>query len=454
MSVQIIQPDTWQAKLGKAKTIFDEVKTLLEDPATPAEKKAHIPQMIADAKSLQGEAKTLKEILDSTKDLVLADLADAAGKHRQDDREVKVDGGQRFGRWGEYLYEVWSAGHPGIKEPRDRRLVYFKDEEVVSIEKGGRKDLTGASGSSGGYLIPTEFQATLMSAMGESALIRPRATVIPMRRRQLQIPVLDQTSSTPGYPHWFGGLRFYWAEEGSEKTASDATFRQVDLVAHKLIGFTRASDELLDDSAISLEAFFNGPLGFAGGAAWMEDYAFLRGTGGGMPLGVVNAGATIAVTRQTAGTVGYIDLANMLESFLPSGRGAWFISQSLMSDLIQMNGPSGNAVYLWAGAFQAGGIANRIPGTLLGYPVIWTEKLPRAGYKGDIVLADMSYYLIGDRQATTVESTKFEKWVEDKTSWRMVHRVDGQPWLSAPLTYDDGETQVSPFVQLTGTAGS
>ena len=30
----------------------------------------------------------------------------------------------------------------------------------------------------------------------------------------------------------------------------------------------------------------------------------------------------------------------------------------------------------------------------------------------------------------------------------MIHRVDGQPWLNAPLTYQDTTTQVSPFVAL------
>jgi HK97 family phage major capsid protein len=274
-----------------------------------------------------------------------------------------------------------------------------------------------------------------------------------MRRRQLEMPVLDQTGTTAGRPHWFGGLQFYWMEEGGDKTASDAQFRSLALVARKLIGFTRAADELLDDAAISLDAFLSGPMGFAGGAAWMEDYAFLRGTGAGQPLGVINSPAAISVTRQTAGTVTYDDLANMLEAFLPSGNGVWLASQSLMSDLVTMTGPSGNPSYLWNGV-AGQSIAGRVPGTLLGYPIIWDEKIPRRGYSGDIGLYDLSYYLIGDRQSTTVESTKFEAWKEDKTSWRMVHRVDGRPWLSAPFTYEDGETQVSPFVKLTGNTAS
>jgi HK97 family phage major capsid protein len=266
-----------------------------------------------------------------------------------------------------------------------------------------------------------------------------------MRRRQIDIPVLNQTGTTAGIPHWFGGMRFYWTEEAAEKTASDPSFRKATLTAYKLIGYTYASDELVGDSAISLSDFLAGPLGMSGGIGWMEDYAFLRGTGVGQPLGVINAGATISVAATASppapGTL-YTDLVNMMESFLPTGRGVWVINQRHMSDLLTMNGPSANPYYLWGNAVQ--GQAN----TLLGWPVIWTEKLPAPGTAGSILLADFRYYLLGDRQATTIESTQYDRWKYDETSWRAVHRVDGQPWLSAPLTLADGTAQVSPFVIL------
>ena len=213
------------------------------------------------------------------------------------------------------------------------------------------------------------------------------------------------------------------------------------MVAHKLIGYTTASDELVADSAISLADFLSGPLGMAGGIAWMEDYAFIQGTGAGQPLGVINAGATISVARVGTDPT-YPDLCNMVENFLPSGRGVWFISQSLYSEMLQMSGPTGNASYLWGNA-QSGA-----PNMLLGFPVVFTEKCPLRNNPGDVILADWRYYLIGDRQATTVESTQFDLWRYDKTSWRAVHRVDGQPWLSQPLYYQDGTTQISPFVIL------
>jgi len=239
----------------------------------------------------------------------------------------------------------------------------------------------------------------------------------------------------------------YWADEASEKTVTTATFRKVELVAQKLIMYTRSSDELLDDSAISLADFLAGPFGFAGAIAWQEDYAFFNGTGVGQPLGVINAACTIGVNRAAANAIGYADLVNMLEHFLPSGRGIWSVTQSGLSNLMQIVDPLGN--YVWQPNAREG-----VPQTLFGYPVIFHEKQPAVGSNGDVLLADWRYYLIGDRQATTVESTQYDYWRYDQTSWRAVHRVDGQPWLSTWLTYQDGATTVSPFVILNASTGS
>lgn len=438
--MSIATTGTWAEKLAAAGALFSEARQIVADPNAPAERKSRVSDMIADAQAIKASALQLKSIEESAAEIMAHTKASTS-------LDTQSPPSGEFKSWGEFLYQVWCAGNPQVKRAPDPRLSYFKDRD----EDAGVKDMSGQTASAGGALIPVEFQATLLGEVHARSIVRPRATVIPMRRRQLSMPVLDQTGTTANRPHWFGGLQFYWTEEGGTKTPSDPVFRSVDLVARKLVGFTRASDELLDDAAISLDAFLSGPMGFAGGAAWMEDYAFLRGTGAGQPLGILNAPATIEVSRTTAGTVGYVDLVNMLSKFLPSGQGVWLASQSVMADLIQMTGPAGgNAAYLWAGAFQPGGIANRIPGTLLGFPIIFDEKMPAKGYSGDIVLADFSYYLIGDRQSTTVESTKFEAWQEDKTSWRMVHRVDGRPWLSAPFTYEDGVTVCSPFVKLSG----
>lgn len=440
--------ENYKDKLGQAKKLFADAKAIIVDPEADTETRNTVEGMLEDARKLKAEAMQLKEIEEAAVELgaevqtkLEGEGADKAKPERKDKTEFKD--------WGEFLSEAYKAGNPQYKGPVDPRLQWFKDENKNGHQPKGQKQMVESVGASGGFLVPTEFQASLQAVMGEDSIVRSRATIIRMRRRAIQLPVLDQTGTTSGLPHWFGGMQFYWEEEAAEKTITTAEFRQIELVAHKLIGYTRASDELLDDSAISLSDFLSGPMGMAGGIAWMEDYAFFQGTGAGQPLGVINAGATINEPRAAAGAIGFDDLADMMEDFLPTGNGLWTITQSAMSEIIQLNGPAANPSYIWQPNARDG-----VPGSILGFPVVWSEKVPRIGTAGDVVLADWRYYLLGDRQATTVESTQFDYWRYDQTSWRAVHRVDGQPWLSAPLTYQDGTTQVSPFVILAGVGGS
>jgi len=445
----------WKEKLAEAQKLMDEIKAIQVNEESGAEEKAKIPQMLEDFRTLKADAGQLREIEMSAKELeaemVKANKPETEVKEREGNdggppvpgdynikkRKVK---GSAFDDGGEFLYMAWKAA---TGQKRDPRLIYFREEE-----KGGheQKQMVENVGASGGFLVPTEYLAQLQAVGPEDAIVRPRATKIRMRRRSIDIPVLNQTGTTAGRPHWFGGMRFYWSEEASEKTITTASFRKVTLTAHKLIGYTRASDELLDDAAISLSDFITGPMGFVGGCVWNEDFTFLLGTGAGQPLGVINAGATITVNRAGAGAVSYADLVNMMENFLPSANGVWVINQSVMSNLMTMQDAAGGAV--GTGTFIWGSAADGVPARLLGLPVIFTEKVPRIGTAGDVGLYDFKYYLLGDRQATTVESTKFDQWAYDQTSWRVVHRVDGQPWLSTQLTYQDGTTTVSPFVIL------
>ena len=422
-------------KLAKANKLFEEAKAILVNPEATAEDKAKVKPMIADADKLRLEAMQLKGILEMVADLEDDQDPDPEKEPRKDDKP--------FAEWKDFLWAAHMASSPKYAHmERDPRLQAFREEPLDAKEQ---KQMVEAIGASGGFLVPTEFFAQLQAAVAESSIVRPRATKIRMQRRQINIPVLDQTGTVAGRPHWFGGMVFAWGAEALEKCLTIAEWRQISLAAHKLYGYTRASDELVDDSFISLSDFLAGPLGFAGGVAWMEDYAFLVGTGAGQPLGIITAvnAPTIVVARAVAGAIGIADLANMRMSLLPSAKAEWVVTQSAMASLIQMAGPAGNPAYWWMPTGQDG-----VPERLLGLPIHWSEKLPALGTQGDILLADFRYYMIGDRQATTIESTKFDRWRFDQTSWRVVHRVDGQPWLSTPLTYQDGTTTVSPFVIL------
>jgi HK97 family phage major capsid protein len=162
----------------------------------------------------------------------------------------------------------------------------------------------------------------------------------------------------------------------------------------------------------------------------------------GKPQGIINAPCTKAVTRTSGGSIVFDDLANMEAGFLGEDP-VWIGSISTKAELMTMNGPSGNPSYLWGNATTG------VPNTLLGHPILWTDKTPALGALGDLILADLSYYLVGTlEEGTTLESSPHQKFTSNKTVFRIVHRVDGQPWLSKVITLTDGTTTLSPFVQI------
>lgn len=306
------------------------------------------------------------------------------------------------------------------------------------------KALAESVGATGGFLVPAEFQARLLQVAASQTVVRPRAQVIRMNRRTVTIPVLEQTDVVSGGFNWFGGIKTYYTEEGGQKGESQPSFRQITLTAHKLTGYTVSSDELLEDSAISLQDFLMGDMGFPGAMAHQADWDYLQGDGVGKPEGVLNAGATVVVPRSVAGEVNYEDLTTMLASAMPNSRLVWVMSQSVMASMLNLQGPTGNPMYLWANAVSGA------PASLLGYPVIFTDKLPALGTQGDVLLADFSYYLIGDRQAVTMDMSIHEHFRNDQTSWRAFMRHDGKSWLKAPISYGRGSEigTLSPFVVL------
>jgi HK97 family phage major capsid protein len=86
----------------------------------------------------------------------------------------------------------------------------------------------------------------------------------------------------------------------------------------------------------------------------------------------------------------------------------------------------------------------------MGRPVIPIEYAATLGTAGDIMLADLSQYVMIDKGAIQSATSIHVKFLYDETAFRFVYRVDGQPAWNAPLTPfkgGAGSTQ-SPFVVL------
>jgi len=127
----------------------------------------------------------------------------------------------------------------------------------------------------------------------------------------------------------------------------------------------------------------------------------------------------------------------------------WICSIDTFPELATMAlsvGTGGSAIWLNNGVQGP-------PMTILGRPVIFTEKAPGLlGDLGDISFVDFGFYLIGDRQVMSAMSSPHFKFQNDQTAYRIIERVDGRPWLQSAVTPQNNGPQLSPFVQLEARA--
>uniref|UniRef100_A0A6M3L0U7 Putative capsid protein n=1 Tax=viral metagenome TaxID=1070528 RepID=A0A6M3L0U7_9ZZZZ len=347
-----------------------------------------------------------------------------------------------------------------VKEPEVTGFKSF-GEQLMAIKKfavsGGReydsrlKAPTGLSEgqpSEGGFLVQTDFATSLLEKAYSESSVLSRVARIPISANSnaLKIPAVSESSRADGSR--FGGIRAYWGAEAGTKLPSQPAFEQISLELKKLYGYCYATDELLED-APALESWIR--MAFTREFDFKLTDAILNGTGSGQPLGIENSPCTISVsaeTSQAADTVLFENIIKMWARLYAPCRpnAVWLISQDIEPQLFSMSlavGTAGVPVYM-----PAGGISGAPYGTLMGRPVLPVEQCDNLGDVGDIVLADLSQYIMIDKGGVQSASSIHVAFVTDQTVFRFVYRCDGQPWWRSALTPFNGGSTQSPFVNL------
>ncbi|QMP84388.1 major capsid protein [Streptomyces phage Dagobah] len=355
------------------------------------------------------------------------------------------------------LYNAKAVGAQIDETQFDGLSGYLKDiwhntyrTAEVEAKLTGLKNAAFSSGepASGGFLVPESFRAELLRLSLETGVTRSRARVIPMETARVLFPMLDVTSHADNV---YGGISGQWTPESGQMEPEAATFGRIALDAWKLTSFANVPNELIQDSPMAFEAFIRAS--FPEALSYFEDVAFISGNGAGQPLGWLNAEATVTVDEESVSgggqgedTILWENIVKMYSRMLPQSlsRAVWVVSPDVFPQLATMAlsvGTGGSAIWLNNGVSGP-------PATILGRPVVITEKVKQLGQKGDISFVDLGYYLIGDRQAMTVDSSPHFRFQNGETSFRFVTRVDGRPWLKSALTPHNGGPTLSPFVQL------
>ena len=357
----------------------------------------------------------------------------------------KVDPKGGFANFADYAQAIFKEEvFRGIPTKKDKRLMEWQSKAAgAGLEEG--------TDSEGGFLVPEEFRAQLLKMAVEKSDLMGRCMAIPMAVNTIGIPYIKDTTRATGTIH--GGVQLYWTGEEVAKTSSKPAFGKITLVLKKLAGLCYASDEILQDSPITLEPLLTNA--FTDAYAWTMDNALLNGTGGGQPLGLLNGPSTVSIAKETGQVASTIVYENILKMYsrMPSQskkNAVWVANEDTFPQLAVMSiavGTGGVPVWLPAGA-----ASGKPYDTLMGKPLFWSEHCQTIGTSGDIYLADWSQYLLGQKRGTgggiqTASSIHF-KFDTDETAFRFTFRVDGQPWWPSALTPRYSSSTLSPFIKI------
>lgn len=302
--------------------------------------------------------------------------------------------------------------------------------------------MTEGVGGDGGFAVPAYWLADIMDTALEQEVVRPRAMVLPMQGPSIDIPVSDSFDHSSN----IGGFTGRWMGEAKTNTGQNAKLIPMKMTASKLAIFADASNELMED-APNFERFLADKLVQA--VAWYMDAATLTGNGVGKPLGVLNAPSLITVNKestQTAATIVANNLLKMYAKLHPAchRNAVWVANPTTLPQIasvftLPINKIGSDVVPVAGGQM----FSEPQPGvfSLMGKPLLLSEKLPALGTTGDIILADFSKYIIGARRFVTIEKNEYASWYEDLISWRCTLRVDGRPAWPSVVTQKNGGTQ-------------
>ena len=357
-----------------------------------------------------------------------------------------------WNNYGEFLMAVVNYEIPG--KANDPRLYGTDDPKNATMNT--------TVGSDGGFMVSTQFiDKTLETIMEESTMMQ-YGTNIPCGEgfNGISLPRLNESSRADG-SRW-GGILARWASESSTVGVTMPQLTTLDLKLAKLLSFVQLTDELTRD-AKQLEAWVLKTL--PSETAFVFDDAMVNADGNGKPLGILKNPGLITIAKETSQAADTIVYENLIKMWirLPARNrknGVWLINQEAEGQLFQMSlkiknvagteNVGGTAVYIP----DASGGASQTPlSTLFGRPVKVIEQCPQLGDLGDIILADLSDYIVTDKNGVQNDSSMHVRFMYDEQVLRFRHRINGAPYTQVAVASKAKSTfTVSPYITLAARA--
>jgi HK97 family phage major capsid protein len=312
------------------------------------------------------------------------------------------------------------------REARNQVWRQYLRKEIGANEFGHEiraiEGQTKGTNAQGGFTVPQDFLAEVQVHLKAYGGMRQVARIIRTANGQdLPIPISDDTGNTAKLI----------AEATAPSTTTRVPFSQVTLEAAKYqSGPIKMSMELLQDSAIDVEAFVAEMMGTRFGRITNTHFTTRSSTESSGPHGITNdSTGALAVAN---GTLNYDDVIDLLHKVDPayraSGSAAWMTNDIGFSTLRKLRGSTAAAsdVLVWQPSLVPGA-----PDTLLGYPVVINQDVPLEGTSGNkwLWFGDWSRYAIRDVMGLQVRRLD-ERYAEEGVSALIgFMRTDGRSIL-------------------------
>jgi HK97 family phage major capsid protein len=262
----------------------------------------------------------------------------------------------------------------------------------------------------GGYLVPDEFERTLIEALDEENIFRKLANVISTSSGDRKIPVVASKGTAS------------WIDEEGAIPESDDSFGQVSIGAYKLGTMIKVSEELLNDSVFNLENYIARE--FARRIGNKEEDAFFTGDGSGKPTGILAAtgGAQIGVTAASATAITVDEILDLFYSLKSPYRNksVFVMNDATIKAIRKLK--DGQGQYIWQPSLQAG-----TPDTILNRPVYTSSYVPTiAASAKSVIFGDFGYYWVADRQGRVFKRLNELYAATGQVGFVATQRVDGK----------------------------
>ena len=284
-----------------------------------------------------------------------------------------------------------------IRSAFEKFIRYGAGENAnVQMSPEEKRALSNSADVDGGFLVPIDFESTVIMNAYEESAIRPVVGARPTSRDTVFMPALAKPVVS-------------WGVNGLAVSAQDLAAGGHTLSIHDLKALTLIHNNTLEDADADIWGELSGA--FSSAIAESEDNAFAVGTGVNSPQGILT-NAAVAANFTLSGVSGALVDAthNGIDACIAAlyklkatyRRNASFAFNSGVEAILRTakdTSPTAGQ-YLWQPPVQAGA-----PATLLGKPIINPEGMPASTTAGllPIIVGDFGRgYKIRDRKGITV----------------------------------------------------